>query len=462
MARIGAMTRRALFLLGWMLCAAGGTVWAQEGAGWKAAAASAKITPKEPMWMAGYASRTTPSDGVTQDLYAKALVLEDGQGGRFVTLTMDLIGIPSSLRSTVVEALRKQHQLSPERVFMNCSHTHCGPEFRVGRSLYLEVMDHGDERGAQYGAWLAEELVRLTGDAIGRLAPAKLSATHARCGFAMNRRQPTRLGFKNSPYPDGPVDHSVPVLEVRGAEGEKLMAVMFGYACHNTTLSFQQFCGDYAGYAQEYLEAAHPGAVALFVMGCGGDQNPYPRGKLELAQQHGRTLANAVETALTVTQKQPVGGTVKAALGTVALPFAPPPSKADLEKMAGSTNRWEAAHATMQLKKLEAEGKLASSYDYPVQVVKLGADFTLVALAGEVVVDYALRLKKEMPKQATVWVAGYSNDVMGYIPSRRVLEEGGYEAGGAMLYTAHPGPWKPEVEELIMGKVHELHRQLAE
>lgn len=444
-----------------MLCAASWSSWAQEGSGWKAAAASTKITPKEPMWMAGYASRTSPSEGVTQDLFAKVLVLEDGQGGRFVTLTMDLIGIPTSLRSTVVEALWKQHQLPPERVFMNCSHTHCGPEFRVGKSLYLEVMDHGDNRGAEYGSWLAGELARLTGEAIQKLAPAKLSVTHARCGFAMNRRLPTRLGYKNSPYPEGPVDQTVPVLEVLGSDG-KLLAVMFGYACHNTTLSFQQFCGDYAGYAQEYLEAAHPGAVALFVMGCGGDQNPYPRGKLELAQQHGRTLANAVEAALTVTQKQMLTGSVKAAMGTVVLPFAPPPPKAELEKLAASTNRWEAAHASMQLKKLEVDGQLASSYDYPVQVVKLGPDFALIALAGEVVVDYALRLKKEMPKQATVWVAGYSNDVMGYIPSRRVLEEGGYEAGGAMLYTAHPGPWKPEVEELIIGKVHELHRQLAE
>lgn len=271
----------------------------------------------------------------------------------------------------------------------------------------------------------------------------------------------TRLGYKNSPYPDGPVDQSVPVLEVQAADG-KLLAVMFGYACHNTTLSFQQFCGDYAGYAQEYLEEAHPGTVALFVMGCGGDQNPYPRGKLELAQQHGRALANAVEAALTVTQKQAVKGPVKVAMGNVALPFALPPPKTELEKMAASKNRWEAAHASLQLKKLEVEGKLAESYDYPVQVVKLGSDFTLVALAGEVVVDYALRLKRELTTESTIWVAGYSNDVMGYIPSRRVLEEGGYEAGGAMLYTAHPGPWRPEVEELIIGKVHELHRQLAE
>lgn len=428
--------------------------------------------------MSGYASRTKPSEGVAQDLYAKVLVLEDAGGTRFVTMTMDLIGIPSALRSSVEQALQKQHGLPPGQLFMNCSHTHCGPEFRVGASLYLEVMDHGDGKAAAYGTWLADELVRLANQAIKGLVPARLNTTHARCGFAMNRRLPTRLGYKNSPFPDGPVDHQVPVLEVLNGDG-KLVAVMFGYACHNTTLSFQQFCGDYAGYAQEYLEAAHPGAVALFVMGCGGDQNPYPRGKLEQAQQHGRTLANAVETALSVTQKQPVVGPVKAAIGKLDLPFAPAPSKPELEKQAASTNPWEAGHAKMLLKKIEAQGGLPASYPYPVQVVKLGDDFTLVALGGEVVVDYALRLKRELPTRPTVapgvpqsaggeihpptlWIAGYSNDVMGYIPSLRVLQEGGYEAGGAMLYTAHPGPWTDQVEELIIGKVHALNRQLAE
>lgn len=83
-----------------------------------------------------------------------------------------------------------------------------------------------------------------------------------------------------------------------------------------------------------------------------------------------------------------------------------------------------------------------------------------MAMGGEVVVDYSLRLKKELAGPA-VWVAGYSNDVMGYIPSRRVLEEGGYEAGGAMLYSpTHPGPWAPALEEQIVGTIHELHRRL--
>lgn len=420
------------------------------------------------MWMAGYASRVNPSEGVEQDLFAKALALEDSGGGRFVVLTMDLIGIPAGLRQAVETALQEKQGLAPERLLMNCSHTHCGPEFRVGKSLYLEVMDHGNADSAEYGEWLAQKLTALAAEALAKLEPAQLAVTHARCGFAMNRRLPTRLGLKNSPHPEGPVDHYVPVLEVKGAQGP-LLAVMFGYACHNTTLSFQKICGDYAGYAQEYLEAAHPGAVALFVMGCGGDQNPYPRGTLDLAKQHGRTLANAVETGLSVAVKRPVSGPVQAALARVDLPFAPPPTKEALAVQAATASKWEAAHAKLLLTRLAEEGSLPKSYPYPIQVVRLGPGFTIVALGGEVVVDYALRLQRELAapleprgKPDTIWVAGYSNDVMGYIPSLRVLKEGGYEAGGAMTYTAHPGSWAETVEEQIIDKVHELHRKLAE
>jgi len=90
--------------------------------------------------------------------------------------------------------------------------------------------------------------------------------------------------------------------------------------------------------------------------------------------------------------------------------------------------------------------------------VRFGEDLILVALPGEVVVDYSLRLKLELAGP-TVWVAGYSNDVFGYLPSLRVLEEGGYEGGGAMRYTSFPGPFAPSVEKLVVDKVHELAQE---
>ncbi len=429
---------------------------------WKAAATAVKITPEKPMWMAGYASRKAPSEGVLQDLHAKCLALEDASGKRLVILTMDLIGIPASLREGVELAAREKHGLPPEAIVMNASHTHCGPEFRLGAWRYLDGMEHKVAEATEYGELLRTRLVRLMDDALAGLAPAQVHRGRARCGFAMNRRLPNRLrgGYANSPYPDGPVDHDVPVLEVTGADGKSLVAVLFGYACHNTTLGIQQFCGDYAGYAQEELEKAHPGAVALFMTGCGGDQNPYPRREIEYAKTHGRTLAMAVEAALQVVPKEPVPSALRRAYERVPLAFATPPTKAALEERAKSANTYEAAHARRLLAILEHEGRLPESYPYPVQVIHFGDGITLVTLGGEVVVDYSLRLKQELKGRGMVWVSGYSNDVMGYIPSLRVLKEGGYEAGGAMIYGSHPGPWSEAVEETIVGKVLELDRKI--
>jgi hypothetical protein len=271
----------------------------------------------------------------------------------------------------------------------------------------------------------------------------------------MNRRLPVESGYKNSAYPEGPVDQSVPVLRVAGPKGE-VRAVLFGYACHNTVLPFYQWCGDYAGYAQEYVEAAHPGAVALYMQGCGGDQNPYPRGKLELAQYHGRALAMAVEAALTATAT-PIAGPLSVAFADVPIAFAPQPDRAGFEERLQSKDKLLAAHARRMLDRIDREGALPTEYPFPLQVIRFGSSLTLVALAGETVVDYSLRLKRELAG-TPLWVAGYSNDVMGYIPSKRVLEEGGYEGGDAMKWSTLPFPWAPTLEERIVGKVKELLR----
>lgn len=424
---------------------------------WKAGAASAKITPDVMMWMAGYAGRTKPAEGVAQDLFAKALVLEDESGGKLAVITLDLIGVPRSLRLSVAERVKREHGIEPERLLINASHTHCGPELRAARTDRTDEPARRAEEAAAYTAKLETTLVRLIGEAKHKLAPASLAYSRARCGFAMNRRTPVEGGFRNFPNPDGPVDHNVPVLRVATA-GNKDLAILFGYNCHCTSLGFQQFCGDYAGYAQEYLQAAHPDAVAMFVNGCSGDQNPYPRGTLELCQTHGRSLATAVEAALT-TRMRPLVGEISAAYREIPLSYDKLPTRDDLLAKQKSTAKLDASHATRVLSVLDSEGKLPQDYPYPVQVLRIGGDLTMIALGGEVVVDYSRRLKREI-KDPIVWIAGYSNDVMTYIPSLRIWKEGGYEGGDAMKWGSHPTRWSDKAEEHIVDTVHELRRQL--
>lgn len=452
-------TRLSLFAF--LLLAFSSGAPAADSLPWKAGVARANITPKTELWMAGYASRNKPAEGAAQDLFAKALAIRDQSGSTLIVLTMDLISVPRPLRESLETAIKSAHGLPRSSLMINCSHTHSGPELRTRRVQNSSIYPSVAEKAIAYFDWLEERLKRLIGEAIKDLSPARLTYSRARCGFAMNRRLPTAGGFINSPNPDGPIDHDVPVLRIDGPD-KKMRAVLFGYACHNTTLGIYQWNGDYAGFAQQYFEEDHPGVTALFLTGCGGDQNPYPRRSLELAQKHGRSLATAIDAALGANPRT-IEGPLRAAFETVNLSYATPPTLEELLERAKSKNKYEKSYAEALLAELDAKERLRESYPFPVQVVRFGDRLTMVALGGETVVDYSLRLKQEIDGPE-VWVAGYSNDVMAYIPSKRVLLEGGYEAGGSMRYfrtTLHPGYWHESLEERIVGKVHELNARLG-
>ncbi|WP_145030132.1 neutral/alkaline non-lysosomal ceramidase N-terminal domain-containing protein [Caulifigura coniformis] len=425
---------------------------------WKAGAASAVITPKTMMWLAGYAARTKPADGVDMDLFAKALVLDDAAEGPLAIVTVDLVSVPREVRLAAAERIHKEHGISPARLLINASHTHSGPEMRVWRTGNTDDSEKREREAKEYCAFLVETFAKIVGEAHSKRVPVDVDYTHARCGFSMNRRRPTGKGYQNAPYSDGPVDQRVPVLRVVGKAPKQELAVLFGYACHCTILSGQKFSGDYAGAAQAFLEAKHPGAVALFMNGCSGDQNPYPRRDPDYVEAHGRSLALAVEAALE-TPPRPLSGPIKSALREIPLRFDRLPTRPELETRAKSSDKLDARLATELLERLDAGEALPKDYPYPVQVIRLGSDLTLVALGGEVVVDYSLRLQRDI-NDAVVWVAGYSNDVMTYIPSRRVWDEGGYEGGDAMKWNLFPARWHPDLEEDIVKAVLDVRKDL--
>jgi hypothetical protein len=315
--------------------------------------------------------------------------------------------------------------------------------YNLDAAQWREIDDYTKE--------LEDKLVLTIGRALRDLRPARLSFGHSTAAFAKNRR----VQFT----PNGPVDHDVPVLRVADAS-RQMRAVVFGYACHNTTLP-PEMClinGDYAGFAQAELEQKHPGSVALFMMGCGADANPSPRGTEEIARQHGKELATAVDRALDA-PLAPVSGKLRTAFERVSLAFDTPPSREVLNQRLEDKNPYIAKHAREMLSILDREGRLPSDYPYPIQLWRFGNDLTWIALGGEVVVDYDLRLKSLLGSDR-LWVSGYSNDVFAYIPSLRVLKEGGYEGGGAMIYYVQPGPWAPTVESTIVSATERMARSL--
>ena len=421
---------------------------------WKAGLAKVVITPEKPIWMSGYASRTKPSEGKIHDLYAKALALEDPTGRRMVLVTTDLVGLSRSLADEVALGVKKNSGLPRERLLLTSSHTHTGPVIRDSLITMYDLKPEQAKVVKQYSDKLAEQLIALVGQALEDLSAAKISYGTGQADFAVNRRVASPTGFRIGVNPEGPVDHSVPVLRIDDRRGN-LRAVVMGYACHNTTLTgeFYQLSGDYAGFAQYALEERYPGAMALFVMGCGADANPNPRSTLELAERHGKALAEAVSQVLGK-PLQPVQGGLKTRLEFVKLPLVVP-SREEFQTRAQDKDIYRQRHARHMLQLLEKQGKIPAFYSYPIQVCQLGQDLTLVALAGEVVVDYAIRLRKEL-KAKTLWPIGYANDVFAYIPSVRILKEGGYEALGSGIYYGIPGPFAEPVEEMIVGKVKDM------
>ncbi|MFO0918552.1 MAG: neutral/alkaline non-lysosomal ceramidase N-terminal domain-containing protein [Planctomycetaceae bacterium] len=431
-----------------------------RAAEWQAGIAAAVITPDTSVWLAGYGTKRPP-DGKLHDLWMKALALQDAAGNRAVLVTSDFQGVPKMMSDRVFEEIKRRYGLERRQVMITFSHNHCGP--RLGDDLidYYPVEPEQEQLVAEYTDLMVTKMAALIGDALSKLAPAELRTGHGRATFAVNRRNnreadvPMLLAEGKELI--GPVDHTVPVLTVTRLDGQ-LAAVLFGYACHPTTLSFTTWCGDYPGFAQQELEAKHPGATTMFVNTCGGDQNPLPRRTVELCEKYGRMLATAVEETLSK-PLEPIGDGLQTTFEFVDLPYLKVMSRADLEEFSKDGNAIRARWAQRLLKKLDAGEQFESAYPYPVHAWRLGAETLIIGLGAETVVDYALKFKDEFG--GGTWVCGYTDDMISYIPSRRVWEEGGYEGGSNLYEYGRPAlRWSGDVEDRITATVRKLVKQV--
>ncbi len=259
---------------------------------------------------------------------------------------------------------------------------------------------------------------------------------------------------KTSRTPGGPVDVSLPILRVTDTNG-KLRAVLVKNACHGTTLTgeLNKIHGDWMGEAQRLIEANHPGTVAMVAIGCGADANPQPRGKMENVAMHGLEISNNVEKLLS-SQRQPLTTPPVGRMKWVKLPFANVPTVPELIKQT-EDKTIKGYYARLALDRVARGYPVPVDLHYPVQTWTFGDELVMINLAGEVVVDYATRLKDEIGA-ARVWVNAYANDVPCYIASKRVISEGGYEAESSMYYYDKPSPFAEEVEDIIVKAVHDL------
>jgi len=414
---------------------------------WQVGAAKVDVTPHYPIRLTGYAVRKKESEGIAQRLYARALAIGSDEQVA-ILITVDNCGVPAGVRNTVLERLSKQVHLTSERLAICSTHTHSGPwlEGFAPNIFGAPVSPEEQARVHRYTGELTEALEQVALQALKARTPAHLAWAKAQAGFAANRRTK-----------GGPVDHDLPLLVVTAPDGA-LRAVFISYACHCTTLGgeFNQICGDWAGFAGENIEHEHPGAIALVGLGCAGDANPAPRGTLDLAREHGKEISAAIEPFLAPSTDKllTLTGNLDCRTKQIELPFDTLPTRAEWERLAAQTN-YVGGHARLNLARLDRGEALPTKIPYLVETWTFGNELAMVFLPGEVVVDYSLRLKREFDA-SRLWVNAYANDVPCYIPSERVLQEGGYEGGGAMIFYDRPTRFASGVETRIITAVHDL------
>lgn len=442
-----------------VLASLSGSSLAAEDATWKVGTAKARLIPESPDWLVGHHSHKHPVGRKLHELWTKALALEAADGRRAVIVTNDLLILQKGMYENICGQLKAQCDLDRSQIMLNCSHTHAGPMLEGPLDIILDLDDAGRARLAEYSRIVEKTIVETVVESLVQMTPATVWAGQGTCGFAVNRRNNSEKDvpdLRRRVALKGPVDHSVPVLAVRTPNGS-LRAVLFIYACHATTYKCDQWSGDYPGFAQIAVEQAHPGVQAMFCQGCGADQNPLPRRTPELCEKYGKTLAEAVEAVLGKPMR-PLKPHLDTAFEFVDLEFEQLPTRADLQAAAKKTGYWQ-HWANHFLEQLDRGTTFSKSYPcFPVQVWKLGDDQLWIALGGEAVVDYALNLKAKHGSSA--WVTTYNHEMMAYIPSRRVWQEGGYESGAFAVYGLPASRWGSDIEQRIAAGVERLVNRL--
>jgi neutral ceramidase len=354
------------------------------------------------------AGRIRPSEQARADLWTRALALEDKAGHRCVLVSTDIHIFTREQHREIVEAVRSRHGLAEPDVMLFATHTHSGP-----------ALPRGFDPGISWGLNEAEmrklptasdrvrdQTLDAIAQALADLQPAKLSFGRGKAAFGVNRRVPKDDGsYDFGSNPAGVSDPDVPVLLIESTKGVP-RAVVFTYACHCTSIrngkeGFYQYHPDYAGVAAMEVERQLPGSTALYATGCAGDIDPQPQGGVKQAEEHGQSLSAVVLATINQAKRRQIRGPLRTTYREIALPLAAIPSRQKYVELSTSRISYRQRHARYILAQMDA-GTVPTEVPLPIQIWQFGKDLTLVALSGEVVVDYALRLKRELGAERTL------------------------------------------------------------
>jgi len=433
-----------------------------------AGAARANITPYVGAFLAGFGNRDHGSEGIHDELFARALVLRTGET-TVALVACDLIGLTFESVATIRERVEAATGIPPSHVMIACSHTHSGPTMGLLRHPVVDMeLVHVTER-------------KIAGAAIAAhrsMVAASLGSGKGKARIGINRRQwaaGQRMTLGRNP--EGPIDEDVGVIRVDDAQGRP-MAVFVNHSCHGVALGGGNYLvsADFPGQTAAFLEAAYTGAVCGFLNGTPGDINPEPAcsTSFENARRLGVRLgAEAIKVAETIEAKSeaPLG----ARQASVDVPLAELPSAAEARRLIeqrqaeldaalaeGKVSRvlydcdWQLGWARDVLAE-HAKPERQKTTPLEIQALRLG-DALLIGTPGETFVEIGLAIKAASPV-ANTFVLGYTNGVFGYIPTAKAFEEGGYEVDAAYKFYRSVYFFTADVERLVTDAAIGLTRE---
>jgi hypothetical protein len=406
----------------------------------RAGTAKTSITPHSQMRLAGYSNRDHSAGTIPKDIFARALAIDDGSGGRAVILSVELLAVPRLLAERVAADIMKAHGLERGQIVISASGTHSAP-FVQGLLPVLAPAGIGEQREiAEYSAGVSRALFDVASAALANMQPARVSFSSGHATFALN--EPPRA-VVDGPGSGSTVDVTVPVLRIATSKGDTL-AVVF-----SSTLG-----GDYAGIAAAAIESGFPGTVALFLQSCDGGQSTV---SIELAPSHGAALAAEVARVLSLPMPAVVGR-LRATLIETSLPFAPH-TREQFEAESESGDPALARRARLLLAAYDARTE-PRQMPYSVQVIHFAKGFALVALAGQPAAAYGLRIR-ELLGQPDLMIAGGANDGGYFVPESGIEDFGDAGRLDSIVNSGFPGAFTDEAQERILTTVERAWKRVA-
>jgi neutral ceramidase len=461
----------------------------------RAGASSLSFDPPLGLPMMGFIRQKHGATGYGLPLELGAIALERGDE-RVILCGIDIVGIIRPEVDRLIARVSAATGAAPEGILLNWSHTHLAP---TGGKLPGEIQGDPDAEGRAsidaFARVIQDKVVTACQLAVERLEPAGVVWGQAEVDDAVNRRERTPDGFNGGSIlgwnPDAPLDRQVTTLQLRRPD-ESVIATLVGFGCHPVTTGFDMYVysADFPGPLRRVVRSV-TGGECVFFQGGGGNVLPkfaFTDSEAEAERMGTRmaiaaldSVADRFATPVSIApedeasavpisryRRRPLAAADVALAATseiVTIPLLPPPAldevvalreqyerELDDARASGDAGRVKVAYYNAAwARKIEAglrDGSTPSEVTAPIHAVRIG-DGAIVTGPGETFTEYGIAVKQRAPGAPTLY-AGYTNEIIGYLPTADEYQYGGYEAGYGYKSAGLPSLFDPSVEQICV------------